>query len=226
MNQSIFLQIWFHPNPFIIFSTEIIFQEFRSDCLLLHPGILYWLLDVFMIWTPLPTPPRPPTNFATFHPSIIIQKPSINQPCQSHYLPPPLDASKTTCNFLTWSCFFCDHMPLCKLYPYCLKWSLPQAFPLCLGVCCLASPWKLTLEQHGFRLVQVLLYTDIIFQIVNTEVLHSPWLVESEVAEPLIWGSHGSAGPTVSYMQILNCGEGWCPDTCSPLPLSKDQLYC
>ena len=32
-------------------------------------------------------------HFATFYPSIIIKKPSINQPCQSQYLPPPLDAS-------------------------------------------------------------------------------------------------------------------------------------
>ena len=130
---------------------------------------------------------------------------------------------KTTCNFLTWSCFFCDHMPLCKLYPCCRKWSLPQAFSLCLGVCCLASPSELTLEQHGFRLVQVHLYTDIFFQIVNTEVLHSPWLVESEVVEPLIWRNRGYPGPTVSYMRILNCRKGWCP-TCSRLPLSKDQL--
>ena len=69
-NNLIFLQIWFHPNPFITFSTEIIFQEFRSDCLLLHPGILYWLPHIFMIWTPCLLPPPAPHQLcylSSFH---------------------------------------------------------------------------------------------------------------------------------------------------------------
>ena len=52
-------------------------------------------------------------------------------------LPWMLPPYKTTCNFLPLSCFLCDYMPLCKLYPRCLKWSLPQACPICLSVYCL-----------------------------------------------------------------------------------------
>lgn len=190
MNQSIFLQIWFHPNPFIIFSTEIIFQEFRSDCLLLHPGILYWLLDVFMIWTPLPTPPalNQLCYLSSFHNCLSLLLTSLVSLITCLL---PWMLLKLLVIFWLGLTFLWPHafVQIVSLLPQMVFTTGLPSLPWCLLSQLLLQ--ELTLEQHGFRLVQVLLYTDIIFQIVNTEVLHSPGWLNLKLRNPWSEGAMG-----------------------------------
>ena len=52
------------------------------------------------------------------------------------------------------------------------------------------------------------------FLVVNTEVLHDPWLVESKDAEPQLWRNKAYRGPTITFTWIFNCVEGREPYLC------------
>ena len=58
------------------------------------------------------------------------------------------------------------------------------------------------------------LNTDFFFLVINTEVLHDPWLVESKGAEPQLWRNKAYRELIITFTWIFNCVEGWQPYFC------------